>query len=92
MLHTLTLMLVIAVDPGPNSLHTAQNQVREALAENAATAMEQLLFDSGRPMLLSPHDWRGRVGESIAIGIYVRGGTGHDGGEGEKGGNHDRGQ
>lgn len=40
---------------------------REALAENAATAMEQLLFDSGRPMLLSPYDWQGPVGESIAI-------------------------
>jgi nucleotide-binding universal stress UspA family protein len=40
---------------------------REALAENAATAMEQLLFDSGRPMLLSPHDWSRPVGESIAI-------------------------
>lgn len=40
---------------------------REALAENAATAMEQLLFDSGRPMLVSPHDWSGPVGESVAI-------------------------
>jgi nucleotide-binding universal stress UspA family protein len=40
---------------------------REALAGNAATAMEQLLFDSGRPMLLSPRDWSGAVGESIAI-------------------------
>lgn len=40
---------------------------REALAENAATAMEQLLFDSGRPMLLSPYDWSGPVGEVIAI-------------------------
>ena len=40
---------------------------REALAENAATAMEQLLFDSGRPMLVSPYDWSGSVGEVIAV-------------------------
>lgn len=40
---------------------------REALAENAATAMEQLLFDSGRPMLVSPRDWARPVGEAIAI-------------------------
>lgn len=40
---------------------------REALEENAAGAIEQLLFDSGRPMLLSPVDWSRPVGETVAI-------------------------
>jgi hypothetical protein len=40
---------------------------REAFAENAAGAMEQLLFDSGRPMLLSPANWDRPVGEIVAI-------------------------
>ena len=50
MLHTLTLMLVIAVDPGPNSLHTAQNQVREALAKNPKQHITVSLADGVYPL------------------------------------------
>jgi nucleotide-binding universal stress UspA family protein len=40
---------------------------REALVDCGPTAMEQLLFDSGRPMLLSPHDWSQPIGDYVAI-------------------------
>ena len=40
---------------------------RDALAGNAVSVMEQLLFMSGRPMLVSPSDWDRPVGECIAI-------------------------
>jgi nucleotide-binding universal stress UspA family protein len=40
---------------------------REALVNSGPKAMEQLLFDSGRPMLLSPHDWSQPIGDCVAI-------------------------
>lgn len=40
---------------------------REALVDSSQTAMEQLLFDSGRPMLLSPYDWNQSIGDCVAI-------------------------
>lgn len=40
---------------------------REALAGNAVSVMEQLLFMSGRPMLVSPGGWDRPVGEVVAI-------------------------
>lgn len=40
---------------------------REALADGASAAIEQLLFESGRPMLLAPPGWDRPVGECVAI-------------------------
>ena len=40
---------------------------RDGLAEHATAAMEQLLFESGRPMLLVPAHWPHSIGACVAI-------------------------
>ena len=40
---------------------------RGALSEHVAIAIEQLLFESGRPMLLLPVSWPRSVGDCVAI-------------------------